>query len=441
MTIHLQINKRDSYLQNVFVDATKNLRWRNGRSHKLLILSCYIDFKALKNLIIKIKDELPVIEVGLAFEFYEAFRSRRPNETKKELESLEKWCNKHEIKFDWRAIRVGALMHAKGYALVQILEGGYGDGIVCVGSGNATFPGLGQRTQSEIQRSNVELFQISTNGDEVIEFLNIWNQLEAYERSLDAASSKADHYEFAYMLLASGVFLHDWRDSLRSKVGIKYTLTPEGRKAISVDEELKRLGFDVDMATMTRNPLVTVDFSLTRAMPSSFTRMYTVDSLMGRWCPRSVWNVVEEVVEGDADFKKFLKSFLKATEPENLKNCAEAEEQISRQLVERGVVTHVGGRIDGWIEKIEALRENEEKLKRIFLKFEAFDLPYDFSAREEVMNLHESLVETLALKNNMSFVAEKIAEVESIRDLSLFDLNADQRIKLVKSIAAVGSNK
>jgi hypothetical protein len=440
MTIHLQVNKKDSYLQNVFVDATKNLRWRNGRSHKLFILSCYIDFKAIKNLIVKLKDELPIIKIGLAFEFYEAFRSRRPNETKKELESLEKWCNKQEIKFEWRAIRAGALMHAKGYALVQVLEGGYGDGIVCVGSGNATFPGLGQRKHNGMQRSNVELFQISINGNEVIEFLNIWNQLEEYERNLDAASSKADDYEFAYMLLASGVFLHDWRDSLRSKVGIKYTLTPEGGKAISVDEELKRLGLNVDMATMTRNPLVTVDFSLTRSMPSSFTRMYTVDSLMGRWCPRSIWSIVEENIEVDVDFNKFLKSFINATEPEKLNACAEEEEKISCRLVERGIVTLVERRIESWVEKIRELRENEDMLKRIFLKFESFDLPYDFSAREEVTNLHESLVETLAIKNNMSFIAEKIATSESMRDLSCLDLNANQKNNLVKLLESVGEN-
>lgn len=438
MTIHLQINTRNSYLQNVLVEAVEKLRWRKSRSHRLLILSCYIDFKAIKNLILKIKDEVPLTEVDLAFEFYEAFRSRRPNETVRELELLKKWCEKQGIKFDWRAIRAGALMHAKGYALVQLLEDGYGDGLVCVGSGNATFPGLGQKMFNGMQRSNVELFQISVNGNEVPEFMNIWDQLWECERSLDASSSNADAYEFAYTLLASGVFLHDWRDSLSSKIGIKYTITSEGRKEISVDEELKRLGFNVDLLTMTRNPLHMVDFSLTRSMPQSFTRIYTVDSLMGRWCPRSVWNVVEETIEVDVDFKLFLESFLKATEPDQLIKCAEDEEKISRRLVERGIVTDVPGRVDSWIEKMEALRDNEDKLKRIFLQFESFDLPYDFSAREQVMDLHESLFETLALKRNMSFVAEKIADVERMRDLRLLDLDGKQRADLVKLLVPVG---
>lgn len=443
MTIHLQLNERDSYLHNVFIEATEKLRWRMQRSHRLLILSCYIDFKAIKNLIFKLKEKIPLTEVELAFEFYEAFRSRRPNETVRELESLKKWCKNQEIKFNWRAIRAGALMHAKGYALVQLMGDDYGDGVVCIGSGNATFPGLGRRKLEGMQRSNVELFQISVNGDEVTEFLDIWDKLtlKKFIRSLEDKSLKEDEYEFSYALLASGVFLHDWRDSLSSKIGIKYTLTPEGQRRISVEEELKQLGFNVDMTTMTNNPLSTVSLNMTRSMPQSFTRKYTVDSLMGRWCPDSVWSIVEKTIEDDEGFKTFLASFLDATTPEKLKSCAEKENGISRQLVELGIVTDVSRRIENWVEKIEALRENENKLKRIFLRFDSFVLPYDFSAREEVMELHESLSETLEQKTNKSFIAEKITDVARTRDLSSLELNEKERTDLVKLLSSVGDVK
>jgi hypothetical protein len=74
---------------------------------------------------------------------------------------------------------------------------------------------------------------------------------------------------FAYSLLASGVFLHDWRDSLRSQVGMIYPLTPEGQRAITIDENLRRL-FDLHQATFSRNPLVNIDLSDFRALPKGF---------------------------------------------------------------------------------------------------------------------------------------------------------------------------
>lgn len=440
MTIHLQTKATDS-MRNVFVDtAIEKLRYIDGRDLHLLIISCYIDFGAIRDLILRLKKQIQRLnEVSLAFEYYEAFRSRRPNETLRELNILEGLCHNIGIKFDFRAIRVGALMHAKGYALFQTTPNGVGDSIVYVGSGNATFPGLGRNALHGDQRTNVELFQISINSNsDIDQFLSIWNDLCQFEQDLNAPALKADDYEFSYTFLASGVFLHDWRESLSSKIGVKYKLTPEGQKLISLDVELKNLGFDMNKATMTHNPLQGVDFTLIRSMPQGFTRMYTVDSLLGRWCPISVWRIVEDTIERDNSFKIFYKTFLAATEPNKLEEYAKKEGKISTQLVERGIVTKVVDRIDSWKEKINTLRGDEARLKRIFLRLESFDLPYDFSARNEVTDLHESLSDTLDLRNNMSFIAHKIADANSARDLALLELNAQEKYELVNLIQSAG---
>src|ERR1019366_5815206 len=112
--------------------------------------------------------------------------------------------------------------------------------------------------------TNIELVQISTEISDVLEFLKVWGGVCKNRRELDNASHREDVYSFTYSLLASGVFLHDWRENLRSQVGIIYLLTPEGRNAITIDEELGRL-FDVHAATFSRHPLVGIDFSGFRA--------------------------------------------------------------------------------------------------------------------------------------------------------------------------------
>lgn len=431
MSIHLQTNNKNSLRKN-FADALNGLKYRSQRSHRLLILSCYVDFVAIRKLIDSVREEVRLTEVRLAFEFFESFRGRQPNETVEELKHLEAWCANREAGFHWAAIRAGALMHAKGYAVVQLVKDEPGDGIVCIGSGNATLPGLGTNL-----KPNVELSYVSDDDEDVAEFLDIWNQLIRQRRSLDGASWQADAYEFAYSLLASGIFLHDWRNTLRSRIGIIYTLTPEGRRAISLSDELRRLGFDVDQATINRNPLETVDFSFSRILPRGFTTKYTIDTLIGRWCPLSVWNVVEKTVERDEGFQDFLARFRKATEPEELEKAAEQEERIAAWLVDHGYVTEMPDRVARWKAKIETLRNQEDRLARIFLKFTPFHLPYDYSARDEVMELRDSLFETLAMKDKSSFVARKIEEAENSADPSLLDLDDAERADLEELLTSV----
>lgn len=424
MSIHLQTFNNNS-LRKAFTESLSSLKYSSKRDHHLLILSCYIDFEAIYKLIDSVQSEVRTTKVSLSFEYFEAFRGRQPNETVDELNDLAGWCKEREIEFTWYAIRAGALMHAKGYAVIQSIRGEQGGGVVCIGSGNATLPGLGSNS-----KPNVELAYISEQSSDITSFLAVWDLLIKKNRSLDKASEQADEYEFSYSLLASGIFLHEWQDNFRSQVGITYTLTTEGKKAISVDEELKQLGFDIDQATINRNPLDTIDFSFSRDLPSGFAKKYTIDSLIGRWCPLSVWTVVEDILEREDNFKKFRDSFFSATKPEKLEKAAQQESLAAERLVKRGVVTDVPDRIERWKAKIENLRENNNKLKRIFLKFYDFNLPYDFSSREEIEELYESLLESLSIKSNRSFIAKKIEEAEEAGDLSLLELTENERLKL-----------
>ncbi|WP_295622832.1 hypothetical protein [uncultured Lamprocystis sp.] len=314
MSIHLQTSNQNSVRQ-AFVDSVKELTWKENRDHHLMILSCYVDFAAIKRLINSIRETVRLAEVHLAFEYFEVFRGRQPSEILAELRKLERYCG-IDIAFKWDVIRLGALMHAKSYAVFQFeaAGGNLSGGVVCVGSGNATSPGLGTAP-----RTNVELSYLSRKQEDLEDFMAVWERLMEDRRNLDAALKRSDAYEFAYSLVACGVFLHDWRDNLTSQICIKYTLTPEGKKAISVNDELRLLGFDIDHATINRNPLkLNIN---PRILPPSFARTYTVDTLLGRWCPISIWNVVEETVKHDQEFQDFLVCFREATRPAKLRGC------------------------------------------------------------------------------------------------------------------------
>jgi hypothetical protein len=327
----------------------------------------------------------------------------------------------------WYPIRIGALMHAKGYGVFQI--GRSEAGVICIGSGNATLPGLG--TTAKGTAPNIELAYITDESDAVSEFLTIFDHLCKEARDLSEASRREDAYSFTYSLLASGIFLHDWRDSLRSQIGIIYTLTPEGQNQIRLDdEELKQLGFDLDQATINRNPLSGVRFSADRALPRGFARKYTIDTLIGRWCPRSIWTVVEENIERDEGFTQFLEAFREATVSKNLSKLSAQEREIAERLVGRGLVTDDPDRIPRWVAKMEMLREKKDQLARIFLKFTPFDLPYDYQARDDVRELYDSLRQSMTNKRNQSFLSKKTLEAERLGDLSELKLTNDEIVEL-----------
>jgi len=67
-------------------------------------------------------------------------------------------------------------------------------------------------------------------------------------------------------------------------------MTARGReKAVQIAPELKVQGYDLGVGTLSRQPL---RFKATKVLPKPFSKTYTIDTLLGRWCPRSVWEVV-----------------------------------------------------------------------------------------------------------------------------------------------------
>jgi hypothetical protein len=435
MAIHLH-SPNDPTLHEIIVEAAAELPRRNQRRHELRIVTCYVDFGAVKQLIKEMSDVIKLRSIFLMFEYMDIFRSdRRPNAAQKELESLRAWCRRHDMDFDGTPVRVGALMHAKAYAITQedssrTLVGG----LAFVSSGNATHRGLGFGQQ----QPNVELTTSTTTLKGVREFLRVWDTIAKSQKDMSSAAANEDEYARKFALFSTGVFLHKWAIPFGSQTAIRYGLTEAGRNGIiQIEQEFKDQFDDLDRETLSRQPLSRyggVNTKVGKPLPPHFTRMYTIDTLLGRWCPSDVWSTVERIVDEDEGFTDFVNKLKSAATPEKLDNVVRQEANFERALVDRGFIEGDEGRQERWKSKVVELSNNEEKLRRIFCDMDAFRMPYDYANRADVETLFDSLTQSIELRTNGSVVGDKVRSTIEKKSLDCLSLSGEERKKLRQSL-------
>ena len=153
-----------------------------------------------------------------------------------------------------------------------------------------------------------------------------------------------------------------------SQTAIRYKLTEKGQKEIIQIQMQFRGQLDFERETVSRQPLRLfggVDTEVGKPLPRSFTRTYTIDTLLGRWCPLAVWSVVEKAIEEDEGFTVFVDKFTAATDPAKLKDISGQEAAFEQTLLEPGYIEFDELRRERWMSKIAELRNNKEKLRRI----------------------------------------------------------------------------
>ena len=435
MTIHLHSSPHPT-LHKIIVEAAAGLAKPNQRRHELRIVTCYIDFGAVRQLISKLSGIINLRSVLLMFEYMDIFRSdRRPNAAQRELESLGAWCRKHDVDFDGTPVRMGALMHAKAYAITQAdssrtLVGG----LTFVSSGNATQRGLGFGQE----QANVELTASMTTLKGVREFLGVWDTIAKSQKDMSNAAANEDEYALKFALFSTGVFLHKWAIPFGSQTAIRYGLTEAGRSGIiQIEQEFKDQFDDLDRDTVSRQPLFRyggVATKVGKPLPAHFTRTYTIDTLLGRWCPSDVWSAVGRIVDEDEGFADFVSKLKAATTPEKVDDVMRQEAAFERALVDRGYIEHDEGRQERWKLKVVDLCNNEEKLRRIFCDMDAFRMPYDYANRADVEALFESLVQSIELRTNGSVVVDKVRAAIDQKSLNCLALTGEERKKLRQSL-------
>jgi hypothetical protein len=421
-----------------FLTAIDGIAQPRLRRHELTIVSYCIDFTALRSMINAVAERVRLAQVEVLFEIMDVHRGRDPRDAQGALRKLEAWCARRAIGFTAVPLRGGEIMHAKGYALVQLADGEINLGVLAIGSANATRQGLGTEPTAGM---NIEMSVLMRSGRDLSVFLGHCGVLrQEYSCSLDEAIARAERFAFRYALLASGVFLHDWRDSLRSRVSIRYRLTEAGRAHVMVTPQLASLGFSPEQDTVSRNPLAdSVDFPDQRLLPSRFRQDYAPETFLGFWCPRQIWQAVLDLVGQDTAMAQFHRQFLAATEDVRLESLVRAEAELIAPLVKDGLIVEDDERLDRWRQRIQDLRESKDRLDRIFLRYQEFELPYEFSSRKEVNELWDSLFGKILTKRRHGPVERKLLEAEEEKSLSplKFDRSelADLRAMLADALA------
>lgn len=387
------------------------------RRHELWVLTCYISLPVVKKFLIKLKESIRVTDCYLSFNFSEIFKEG-PSATEERLGEIRKWCKRFKINFEWRALSSSSLVHSKGYAVIQRVNGDITAGATLVTSANFT--------ESGFFGGNVEFGYISTKKRDAKEFEECYDELwDKFGSPIDLEKVKEQDYLLKYSVLASGVFLHKWSGSLSQLVGIKYSLTEEAKERGSIAPELQELGFESG-DTFTRQVLPLKELPA-KEIPRQFITSFTIETYWGRWCPKEAWNAIKQRLRG-AD--PFISAFKNATTSKKMDEIMKEAKETQEKLVKRELIKEVpSDHIERWRERINNLRDNEGRLERLFTGYEGHVLPYEFEHTAQVNELFDSLLETIDLSGKQSKAMSKVhttLEFGTLDDLNLLEEDIEQ---------------
>lgn len=398
-----------------FLEESANLDKRYQRRHELRILSCYVDLKALQSFVGELSEVVRLTDVYLAFDYSEVYRYG-PHRLKKDLGAIRQSCTKKGIKIDFRFLaNPSGLVHAKGYALLQRVDGDIAGGALLLGSANLTAPGFMEGGNVELGAMTRQLAQL--RSFEVI-FDALWEGLG--RDAIDDAVFARDKNLFNFALLSSGVFLHKWEGSLRQLVGIRYKIVNE-EKWSQLPDDLQAEGFELSK-TLTRQVLDLDDLPK-RSLPGEFVRNFTIDTALGRWCPESAW---AEVAGSESD--AFWAAFKAASTDEILEDKMRLAAARQEQLIREGFIATVDGEhLESWARRIRTLRDSQERLARLHTGYEAFPMPYDAQSTSEIEDLYESFELSLETRTYSNWVIRAVQAC--IAGKTLAPLKLDEEAK------------
>ena len=414
---------------DAMIDAVSQLEGRWLHRHELWLLSCYINLDLIEELIERLSEEIKLREVNFMFDRAELFRIG-PKKVKNKLESIEKWCKSFDpsVEFNYQQISgpIGEMVHAKGYAVFQRIEGQARPGFVMVTSGNLTRRGF-------TGGGNIELAYLSHRVGDIEQFERLYNDMwEKNGKNISLDIAEEEMALFKYALLSSGRFLHKWDRTLSSLIGVRYSLTKSAKERIAIkDPDLIELGFELEKDTITKQYL-NISNLPPKELPGNFIRNSTIETLLGRWCPQSIWAISEE--QGKEEAEKYFKSFKDATTPDKLAVALKEAKKVQEILLDKQLVTVNKGHLTRWEDRIKHLRENQEQIRRLSVGYEDFDLPYNYSDSNETRELYESLVDSIDLSRRANLAIRKISEAIEMMSLQYLDLSNEENEGVKKTL-------
>lgn len=379
-------NKRTSLINTL--KATVDRRKR----YKLTIFTCYLpnDVNDISIFLKEICEKIKIENVRVFVDSRQCIKS--------EINVLQDYQKEINSSYwdDWLmifAVDTPSIFHTKAYVLESVIES---SGVIALGSANFSKSGL-----FNDKKGNFESLIISNDYETVKDFL-LLKDIKKHIMSLEELErfKKTDSLSFKYAMLQEGIFVRKWSGGLGQYFSVKYTLTDKGKQQIS-GGELSNLDFKIDADTISR---LFVDFdSIDKGWVDSFSFSLRqgIETSLGHWVPRIFFPEIE-----DSNKLKNFFDLLSQNINEQLYDNSIKIESVYRTLIEKEFVEQEKSPKEIIAEKLNKLKKDQIKLKKLYYRYSYFDLPYDFSNTEEIEGIYNEIY-NVCFKNRVTNQAMK----------------------------------
>lgn len=371
-----QFNIKNCKKSNLIELLSTNIDKR--RKYYVFLTTCYFSPDSAKAVITDLSKILKIAEIYIYIDRKTAIAIGK--------EKLKKFINSYNNDFNVELYAVDShnLFHSKAYAAISYDGDQINCGSLVIGSANLTGNGITSRN------GNIESLLETQETDHLINFtrqLDLLNTL-----SIDDIDdfNDADKLNFKYALLQEGFFIHKWSDNLAQYLSVRYYLNDSGKERIS-DSAFSRAGFSIETATISKR-YFNFDYNpphLDKA--KTLTKQYGIETYLGYWIP---YKAAESLID-QTEFDKFRKNL----EQQLTKQLSHIKENIQEDLdflCSEKVIDKPESNIpESFEDKTKKLLGNDFKLKRIFSKYEAFQLPYDISQKDEIEELFNEMLDLI----------------------------------------------
>jgi hypothetical protein len=409
------------------LDAARSFNQPMLRRHELWAITCYFRPPALETLILDLLSHIKLTDVYVAYNYSELFRYDDLEDEIKKLQNKFRKVNNVNLEIISVKANTGTgLFHSKGYALIQRdgqCNDDIRDGCFLITSGNLTNQGIG----TDSANSNFELCYMSQTKKDIHSFEGLVNKLWvdfAYQKK-NETETKITESEFIQRTLLEAKYLCKWDGNLKQELSARFEIADKiNNLVVTVNPKVSELGFSIDAGSLTK-----CYFDLSKKpknpFPKNFLKNYTIKTLIGNWCPNEIWKVAHPFIE--ENFSEFNKWLSEITSEETL---SKAKSQCNADLEQ---LNASGIKIKGNPAevRIQNLQRNKVKLKRLYLAYEDFSLPYALDDSDGLKKLFDSLKETMNSKSEHLAVKKFKAALQTL-DLIKLKLSEDELIKLKK---------
>lgn len=400
---HSNIGKQSTLIE-LLTDVDKR------KSYVLYLCSCYFTPKSAKTLIMKLSKIVKIEQVYIYIDRKEAVKHGKT--------VLKKFSNDRELRpfnVTLEAVETNSLFHSKTYCLFHVDEDcEITGGSLVVGSANLTANGVGHKN------GNIESFIGTKDLYTTEEYHSSFLDLETIDIENLNEFNKNQELSFRYSLIKEGCFYHKWNENLEQYLSVKFKLSKEGKAQIKNDK-LVVAGFNLDTATISKRYFQFDDFVPSHLNETeTLIRNYAIETHLGYWIPKEVGNeMISEEFEiyKERLFTK-LDSEIETIQKEIQKDYSYLREHNLIEITDEDYFSNDTPLLSkGFSEKVEKLKVNDLRLKRIFNKYEIFELPYGIENREAINELFEEILDVAKSKTRKNQTVHAFLEASTTYDL------------------------